>query len=47
MTSAEQIKLLDLKLALLNYTEQYKSGYPCIRQIQDFIRYEFKDMFNI
>lgn len=47
MTPAEQIKLLDLKLALLDYTEQYKSGYSCIGQIQDFIRYEFKDMFNI
>ena len=47
MTQEDKIKLLDLKLAILDYTEKYKSGYSCIGQIQDFIRYEFKDIFNM
>ena len=47
MTEEEQIKLLDLKFAILDYAQKYKSGYSCIGQIQDFIRYKFKDTFNI
>jgi hypothetical protein len=46
MSEAEKVKLLDLKISILDYVRKY-SGYSCIRPIEDYITYEFKDMFNI
>jgi hypothetical protein len=47
MNEAEKVKLLDLKIAILDYVSKYKPGYSCIGPIEDYITYKFKDIFNI
>lgn len=46
MTDEDKIKLIDLKNSILDYIDDYQM-YPCTNQIESYIRYEFKELFNL
>lgn len=45
MTDEDKIKLIDLKNYILDYINDYQ--YPCINQIKNYIRYKFKELFDL
>jgi len=46
MIDEDKIKLIDLKNYILDYINDYKM-YPCTNQIEDYIRYKFKKLFDL
>ena len=46
MTDEDKIKLIDLRNSILDYINKYQM-YPCTNQIKDYVRYKFKDLFDL
>lgn len=46
MSEEDKIKIIELKTSILDYVHDYQM-YPCTNQIEDYIRYKFKDLFDL